>query len=510
MGASEADALLSRLRSARRLPSPPGTALRVVELSRRDDVDVHAIADVIMSDPALSTRLLKYANSSLVGAGREVTSIRDAVLLLGLRTVKITALGFSLAGPEFQPHCFGFSLAEFWANSFATATIARRIAADRFTVDREEAFTVGLLAGIGQLALAYGVPEEYGRVLQCVEAGQSPTEVEQLMLGTDHIEFGAQLLAEWGLPEVLVEAVRCHANPGDPSQFRHRAHTLAYVVHLAKKLAPLFVGPRQVSEEQQAAMRHIIENALKLDEPTWLTVADEIMTDYRQVADLFDLRLSGPTSVFDLYAEAQEEFTRVGMVTQLERARALEENRTLLRRATTDPLTGVANRAKCDQRLAELVASARSGQGHFAVAMIDIDHFKRLNDTYGHEAGDLILKQVADAIFTALREGDLVARYGGEEFVVLAPCADRREACILAARLCKTIGRTRAQFKGKELGVTASLGLAISSDYEAVPEAARIVADADRQLYLSKRAGRNTWSYLGRTASKLPASRATA
>ena len=143
MASEDCNAILSRLRGSKRLPSPTGVAIRVLELCRREDSESQEIADVIMSDPALSGRLLKYANSPAVGVGREVTSVRDAVLIMGLRAVKLTALGFSLVRPESKPICPGFDFKRFWLESFLTAVIARYLAAEHFNVDREEAFSAG-------------------------------------------------------------------------------------------------------------------------------------------------------------------------------------------------------------------------------------------------------------------------------------------------------------------------------------------------------------------------------
>jgi diguanylate cyclase (GGDEF)-like protein len=500
MPAAGPTSLLMHFRRARRLPSPPGTAIRVLELARREDTDIHEIADVVTSDPVLSSRLLRYANSSLMGVRCGVTSVRNAVLLLGLRPVKLTALGFSLADPEFEPHCPGFDLRRFWADSFATAAVARRMA-ELFKIDREEAFTAGLLAGIGRLALAHGLPEEYKQVLRQAHAGRPLLEAERDVLGADHVRFGAQLLEEWGLPEVLVQAT---AQQGEPSQAERAGSALtplAQVVQCATRAAPLFSRATELTAEQRDALRQAMQRELRLGEPAWQQLVDEVSGDFARIAELFAVELTGSGSVLDLYAEAQEEVARVGMVAQLERAQALEENKALLRRATTDALTDVANRAKFDERLAELVKGLRRGHGHFALVLFDIDHFKAFNDAHGHDVGDLVLKHVACAVFHTLRDTDLLARYGGEEFAVLAPCTDRRGACIIAARVCKSVERHAVTAKGKELRVTVSAGLALTSDYAGVPDAARFISDADKQLYLSKHAGRNTWSYLGRSAS---------
>lgn len=497
--------LLARLKTADRLPSPPGTALRALELCRRDDTDVHQIADVIMSDPALSGRLLRYANSPIVGVGRRVTSVRDAVLLLGLRTVKMTALGFSVASPDFQPGCPGFQLRRFWAESFAAAAVARRIASGLSSTgtDREEAFTAALLAGIGRLVFAHSLPEKYAEVLSTVAEGKPLLEVERAVLGIDHQQFGAQLLAEWGLPDVLVEAVKHQAAAPSSEQPPTQAQMLAQTLRAATQLAPVFVAADDLSPELRHRARHIVEHDLKLDQQAWQRVAEQISEDYQQMADLFDAELEGPISVFDLYAEAQEEATRVGMVAQLERTRALEENKALLHQATTDPLTGIANRAKFDDRVEREIAGLRREHGHFALLMFDIDDFKKINDTYGHPVGDLVLKQIACVVRNTLREVDLLARYGGDEFAILAPRADQRGGCTIAARLRKCVEELRVETNGHSLQVTISIGLAFTSDYEQAPTPERIVADADKQLYLSKQAGRNTWSYRGLTASAL-------
>jgi diguanylate cyclase (GGDEF)-like protein len=495
--------LLNQLKAAKRLPSPPGTALCVLQLCRRDDTDLHEVADAIMSDPALSGRLLKYANSAIVGVGREVASVRDAVLLLGLRAVKLTALGFSIATPEFQPRCRGFDLRFFWAESFATAVLARQTAAQLGDVDREEAFTAGLLARIGRLALANGCPEEYSRVLEAHQAGQPLLEAEHRHLGIDHVQFGTQLLADWGLPKILTEALEGLALP--PGADRPDTHVcpLARVVRVAAQLAPLFVGPDELSPEQHEQGRLLIEEKLALDEQAWARIAEETQSDYHEMGELFDIRLDDQATMFGLYAEAQEEATRVGMVAQVERSRALQENKDLLRHATTDGLTGVANRAKFDDRIREAVAGLRRGHGHFALVMFDIDHFKEFNDRYGHDVGDLVLRHVARAVKVTLRDVDLLARYGGEEFIILAPQTDQRGACTIAARVRKCVEDLRITADGQALRVTISVGLNLTTDYQNAPDVEQLIADTDQQLYLSKRAGRNTWSYLGRSASQV-------
>ncbi|HSW45134.1 MAG TPA: HDOD domain-containing protein, partial [Phycisphaerae bacterium] len=100
--------LLSKLKSNSRLPSPPGTALHLLELCQQDDVSIVDLANTLAADPALSLRLLKYANSAMMGCGKEITNIRDAVMLLGLRSVRLMALSFSLVTTNDPRACRGF------------------------------------------------------------------------------------------------------------------------------------------------------------------------------------------------------------------------------------------------------------------------------------------------------------------------------------------------------------------------------------------------------------------
>jgi two-component system cell cycle response regulator len=493
--------LFQRLKSAKRLPSPPGAALRVLEICRSEEPDLKLLSDVLASDPALSTRILKFANSPAAGLPRRVSSIREAVLLMGVRTVKLAALGFSVVTPESETACRGFDIRQYWSEACATAVIARLIARDIIKCEAEEAFTVGLLAGIGRLALAQGVPETYSKVLDQLGPDRRLVDAELEALGVSHAELGAQLLAEWGLPEVLSEAVRAVAI--ERSGQETKVQTMARIVAIAQRLAPWFVQ-QNVTPDQLRCIWETAEKSLGLGSAAWEQFSTTVRAGYEGLAEVLKLRLSAGVSVTDLYAEAQEEATRVGMVAQLERARADQNVEDLRRRATTDALTGVPNRARFDERLDELVKGVARGHAHFGLILFDIDRFKKFNDTHGHQVGDLVLTRVARAAQNTLRDVDLIARYGGEEFAILTPSTGREGTCLVAARARKCIEALLVQVGEARLSVTISLGVSLSEDFPGTLTAAQIIAEADKQLYLSKKSGRNAWSYRGRTAGTAP------
>ena len=158
--------------------------------------------------------------------------------------------------------------------------------------------------------------------------------------------------------------------------------------------------------------------------------------------------------------------------------------------AVTDGLTGLFVRRYFDLRMGEALAAARRYGRSFALMMFDIDHFKRFNDTHGHQTGDMVLKQFAKLLQKNTRDTDICCRYGGEEMTVILPETGIDEAAVLANKLCMRIRREEFRGTGEEaLSVTASIGVAAFTESYDSPEA--MVAAADAALYEAKDLGRN-------------------
>ncbi|MBB4638447.1 sensor domain-containing diguanylate cyclase [Longimicrobium terrae] len=158
-------------------------------------------------------------------------------------------------------------------------------------------------------------------------------------------------------------------------------------------------------------------------------------------------------------------------------------------RASTDPLTDLPNRSAFDQRLTALSGYFDRYARPFSLIAIDVDFFKKFNDTWGHEAGDRVLRHVADLLKATVRDVDLPARLGGEEFVVLLPETTLRQATEAAERIRRSLESRSVNWNGRPLSVTASLGVACVPDCTAVPADALALADA--ALYRAKELGRN-------------------
>ncbi len=162
----------------------------------------------------------------------------------------------------------------------------------------------------------------------------------------------------------------------------------------------------------------------------------------------------------------------------------------LREQAIRDPLTGLFNRRYLDQTLLrELHRCQRNGEP-LAVAMLDIDHFKHFNDTYGHDAGDTVLRSVGDLLQSSLRASDIACRYGGEELTVILPGSTLDDARIRLDSLRRAIMEMRVPYQGEDLPViTVSIGVASAGEQDV--EAVTLLARADAALYQAKEGGRN-------------------
>ncbi|MDD9302418.1 MAG: GGDEF domain-containing protein [Desulfobacter sp.] len=157
--------------------------------------------------------------------------------------------------------------------------------------------------------------------------------------------------------------------------------------------------------------------------------------------------------------------------------------------AVIDPLTGCYNRREFENQLKGHVSSATRHNNPLSLFMLDLDHFKSVNDTHGHLGGDQVLKEVSLLIRQGMRKGDVLARYGGEEFIAILPETDKAKAMELADRLRCKIAGLRIPFNGASIRITASFGV---SQLEANTDISRLIEDADTMLYKAKVNGRNT------------------
>lgn len=282
--------------------------------------------------------------------------------------------------------------------------------------------------------------------------------------------------ADWSLQlSAWVDCVSRAATSASDA-LRRAAAEQPDVILVSERLADGSDGLRLISalRSQPGGRDAAVLVALSSEDPARVQAAYDVgATDY----------LSEPIESAELVARVQ---SLVRRKRRAEKLRAGLLNR--LRQAMTDPLTGLANRRHAIRQLNQLITPGQPQK--FAVAMLDLDRFKRINDSYGHGVGDAVLKEFARRLKVLAKSGDTVARLGGEEFLVIQPGAGRREAEQLAESIRSAIDEH--PFVVSDVGpirVTVSIGVATAGADCTGP--ASVLEQADRALYVSKSGGRN-------------------
>jgi diguanylate cyclase (GGDEF)-like protein len=645
-----AEQTFEELRLSGNLPSPSGVGMRILTLTQSEDYSTGEIAETIQTDPALTGRLLKLANSAESGARKPVTTVPEATVRLGVRAVRNIALGLSLISANREGACKGFDYDRFWSDSLARAVAAESLSRQLSIGVPAEAYVCGLLSNIGTLALASVYPEEFGALL---ERASDPSEIlaaERLRFAITHAEIAACLLREWGLPREHAEAVQscerearrstdpppagvsdlatilrsarmlaeiCMADPASETtqwtRYQQGLDALRSSLGLAlepflllcraivrdwrqwgelltiptlegigleslvdragEQLAPVPSASTAGGVEQGGRERRPLELAdgrpleilvvdddgmqlrileryltrlgarvtsardgrealqLALARAPQIVVADWIMPGMDGIElcrtlrriklgrDMYFVVLTGReeedrfVEAFDAGVDdyvvkpfnpkillarmkAGKRIVELEHERELDKAKLLKQTKevSLLNRrfkglAMTDLLTDLRNRRYAMERLTqEWQAGTRSARPLSLVA-IDIDHFKQVNDTLGHDAGDLVLKETARILRGTVRVGDDAIRFGGEEFLVLCYGTTEEQASVCAERVRAAVEGNEVRGPGFVRRVTVSLGVAQRTP--AMESVDDLLKAADEAAYAAKHGGRN-------------------
>ena len=485
-------AIRERIERCSSLPTLPAVAIRVLELCQQEQLDLNQIGNTISSDPALAVKLMRTANSPIFGLRREVTSIPYAVSLLGLNAIRTLVLSFSLTKACQTGNRPG--LKDYWRRSLLAALAARELCEGPNVGMREEAFLSGLLQDIGMLALAQALGQQYAKLLKGAKRDHDNLVVlEREAFGGDHALVGAWLLERWRMPATLAKIVAgSHEPPQEAGSEQERF--LANVVALSGRFADQWICTKEAATRLVAEVERCRAAGLAVDAEA---VNTRLVEQAPIMAPMFDVKLDAAEMTATL-EQAQEVLLALSVRTSQELTgihQALErlESRTasLLAETQQDRLTGVANRSHTSAYLEEVYAAAVNSNRLIGVIFADIDHFKSVNDTHGHSAGDAVLQSVAETISRSLRGGDFVGRWGGEEFVVVMRTDTPADLATVAERIRVNVATSQHGIgAGQTLAITISLGCAILNTKRHT-RATDLVEEADRALYHAKRAGRN-------------------
>jgi diguanylate cyclase (GGDEF)-like protein len=296
---------------------------------------------------------------------------------------------------------------------------------------------------------------------------------------------GALLAEKWQFPPLLARPIALHHSRADTDA---ALKPLVAVVAAGVRLADVFVSPDPARAIAQAREELA---GFNLPPAEIEALLEQIGKAAREAAALLDLPLGKDRPYQEILNEAQEQLVSLSLRSHQQVQTIQKEVQTLQLKATTDPLTGLANRAKFDEFFEEHFRRAHNHQRPLALLFLDVDHFKQVNDTYGHQAGDEVLRRMARLLRGATRSIDLAARYGGEEFAVVLTETDTAAAAMRADAIRLAAAAEQIAFEDAVLRVTVSIGVAGTDRSRVFSQQTQLTNAADRAVYAAKAAGRN-------------------
>jgi diguanylate cyclase (GGDEF)-like protein len=488
--------LLNRLKNCTSLPSPPGIALQVIELAQDPDVNIAKVADVVSMDPALAAKILRVANSPLYALQRKTENLRQAIMLLGLNGTLTLALSFSLVSSLGAGSKEGLDYNYFWKRSLAAATCSRRLAA-ALKLGSEDMFLASLLQDIGMLVCAKVLPDIYKGIGPDQSDHQHVQSVELEKIGADHAAVGAWMLQQWGLPQRLQHAVSGSHDPAVVTADDAEFIPFIRCVALSGQLVDI-----SHSAEPLEAYHHVVQKAgewLGMDREALQSILEEMDNDLREAGKLFDMELGDFNLADGLLDQAKETLMVLNLQT-IQHVSDLKDTQNKLESTTReleeksrrDSLTGLYNRAHLDEVTGKEFQLAKTNTWPMTVIFVDLDHFKRVNDTYGHQVGDDVLKTASALLQENTRDGDIVARYGGEEFIIILPGGGVTSARAVTRRFLEAFRNTPHRMSPTNTEVvTASIGVAVHGEQMNFESCDELIRAADSAVYAAKRQSRN-------------------
>ena len=267
-------ALVASISRTVSLPSAPGIYRELIQMLQKDEVSAHQIGILLGKDMGMTAKVLQLVNSAFFGLCRHITSPEDAVMFLGVDTVKALALSVSAFSCFRATKCPRFSIDGLQRHSMAVAWMAREIAKSKKVSKPflDDTFVAGLLHDVGQLVLVSSDPEKYDKVLSAAAASdRTITETEREILGTTHAEVGGYLLWLWGLPDPVVEAVVFHHNPSKSPSAEFAPLTGVYVANVLEHAHSSGIGIADASFDTA----YLANTGMAESIPTWWSLACE-------------------------------------------------------------------------------------------------------------------------------------------------------------------------------------------------------------------------------------------
>ncbi len=482
----------------------PAIAMKILEVVNDPDSSIQDLSNIIITSPALTTRLLKVVNSSFYGFEKEISNITQAISIMGLNSVANIVLSVSIID-SIQQANLNRDLNLYWEKSFFTAMAAKLLAKSINCQQAEEAFISGLLSNISYIFILQYYPDHFNRLMMPSIKEMDRMALEWEFFGMTHAEISYLLLQKSEIPQILAKPVEFHHTPkGAVTSPDKVLQQLCKIVYCASKITILFYDDPSIL----GSLKKELADLLNIPPDDFQQLTGDVTVKVKEISEFYGFTSLKFPSYFELLERSNNELTKINLNYEMllkelkkekentERlASKLEEtNRKLLEIALKDPLTGAYNRRYLNEILDRKMAESRRYGTKLLIIYCDIDHFKLINDTYGHNNGDIVLKKLVMILKMTLRNTDVLARTGGEEFTIVCQATNIEDGIIVAEKLRQKIESTPMKLSDdREIQVTMSFGVA---NYEtSIHNREDFIKIADDRLYKAKESGRNKVVY---------------
>ena len=502
--------LQAKLKACPNLPSPPAIAIQIIQAANESESDFKKIIQLLTCDPALASKILRVANSPTYPYVKKVENLHQALMVLGLNATISLALSFSLVKSLQTAKGMGLDYPMYWKRALLSGLACQVLGNACEGEETEELYLAALLQDLGMLALDQVFPDLYvGQTGQQNHHANLIVHEEQY-LGVTHAAVGGWLLTQWNLPDRLRLAV---AGSDDPSRMpaQDQRARFTYCVFLSGMIAEIFL--RETDDEYLKLVNRHAHSLLQLSPETFINILETIKERLPDTEKIFETDLqpwNDPHTILEqaresllsrnLQALQQVDELRMDTVNMEAQVSNLQETH------RHDALTGVLTRAHLDTCLEASFEQAAANGECLTLVFGDLDKFKSVNDTYGHQAGDLVLQSAARLLQSQLRGSDLVGRFGGEEFVLILPQSATSGAEKVSARILEAFRNTPHEIAADQhLTVTISLGMATYSPENPYTQVDELLRHADEAVYYSKLHGGNQSTFYHAMKTEQPA-----
>jgi len=377
-----------------KLPSPAGIGMKILELTRSDDFSSEEMGMTIKADSALTGRILKLANSAAKARAQPATTVSEAIMRLGSRTVRDLALAFSLVSKSRKGTCPSFDFDRYWSKSLGRAVSARNLSLRTHAGVPEEAYICGLMAEIGRLSLAFVHPDEYAELFDTglMHDVEELLALETERFGIHHVELAGCLMSEWGLPDTFADSMKNYSVDRQVGDEPAAITDLGDVLRAADALASVMVAsastPRKSWLRYGAALAQL-RKALDVNEEELVRFCDSCVGEWVSWGEEMDI----PTSKDVRFAKVLERIARLESDAEPDPGSAP---------AAQAPAAATPSepRPEAPPRVRLLIVDDDRTQRRALLGLLRREGFRLETATNGREALELILTQAPDMVIS--------------------------------------------------------------------------------------------------------------